>query len=859
MPLTTVTPAADEPAAQRPRDLQAVVEARRAPTTRDGRRRRPARAERPSARTGRPAAPAGPRRSPGSPRRSGRRHLTGVATASRAARRPEALERPPIARAARRPPARRPAPHRRARAARRAAPGAPDARRWTARARDSQVRRRQSSQRHAAATSASQRAPHRRAAQRQRLSTSRARTTSARPRGRRLVLATRSTRWWPRALRRAAVVGARAARRAPAGVAPRASADRRGVELGRCSRPGRARRRALALARAEHALADRGVDVVRGPGAQLGAVGRWTSTSRSMRSSSGPLSRRRWRATGLRAAARAVAVAGEAAGARVRRRDEHQPGREHGTRVAAHDDDLAVLERLAQRLQARARGTPASSSRNSTPRWARLTSPGAACAPPPTRPGEEMRVVRRAERPLARRARRRACRPATLWMRVTSMRLVARQRRQDARETAREHRLAACPGGPSAGGCGRRRRRSRARARRRVPATSARSASAGRRRGQPRAGAAAAAPAPRRPPQHLDRLAQRRRRRRPRAPSTSAASARAARAGRTRPRDAAPRARPPPRRARRATGRSSPLERQLAEDGPAVERVGRALAAGGEQADRERQVEARPRLAQVRRREVRGDPPRGELEVRVERSRRAPARAPPARPRPPGPTTRKAGRPGRMSTSTRRVAGRGRRWRRWRRGRARAGTLRERARHGTRRASQRAASPAGAPRPYRVAGDRRKRVPTSAGRRRSVAAMSSDLRHRLGRAGEQLAAEHLERRGFAVLARNHRTRCGELDLIAADAPADRLLRGQDAPRSARVRAVRRAARGAVPTGARMARGVAAGAAPTARARPSCASTRSASRSTPRAARRPRAPRGARFRHGEAAGLRAPSC
>jgi putative endonuclease len=47
--------------------------------------------------------------------------------------------------------------------------------------------------------------------------------------------------------------------------------------------------------------------------------------------------------------------------------------------------------------------------------------------------------------------------------------------------------------------------------------------------------------------------------------------------------------------------------------------------------------------------------------------------------------------------------------------------------------------------------------------------MSNDLRHRLGRVGEQLAAEHLERRGFAILARNHRTRWGEIDLIAADA------------------------------------------------------------------------------------------
>src|SRR5205085_9170535 len=46
--------------------------------------------------------------------------------------------------------------------------------------------------------------------------------------------------------------------------------------------------------------------------------------------------------------------------------------------------------------------------------------------------------------------------------------------------------------------------------------------------------------------------------------------------------------------------------------------------------------------------------------------------------------------------------------------------------------------------------------------------MSTDLRHRLGRRGEDLAAEHLARRGSAVLARNHRTRFGEIDLIAHD-------------------------------------------------------------------------------------------
>lgn len=46
--------------------------------------------------------------------------------------------------------------------------------------------------------------------------------------------------------------------------------------------------------------------------------------------------------------------------------------------------------------------------------------------------------------------------------------------------------------------------------------------------------------------------------------------------------------------------------------------------------------------------------------------------------------------------------------------------------------------------------------------------MSTDLRHRLGRVGEELAVAHLARRGFTVLARNYRTRWGELDLVAHD-------------------------------------------------------------------------------------------
>jgi putative endonuclease len=46
--------------------------------------------------------------------------------------------------------------------------------------------------------------------------------------------------------------------------------------------------------------------------------------------------------------------------------------------------------------------------------------------------------------------------------------------------------------------------------------------------------------------------------------------------------------------------------------------------------------------------------------------------------------------------------------------------------------------------------------------------MSADPRHRLGNLGEGLAAKHLERLGYVVVARNYRTRHGELDLVACD-------------------------------------------------------------------------------------------
>jgi len=45
--------------------------------------------------------------------------------------------------------------------------------------------------------------------------------------------------------------------------------------------------------------------------------------------------------------------------------------------------------------------------------------------------------------------------------------------------------------------------------------------------------------------------------------------------------------------------------------------------------------------------------------------------------------------------------------------------------------------------------------------------VSDDPRHVLGRLGERFAADHFERLGYRVVARNHRTRAGEIDLVLA--------------------------------------------------------------------------------------------
>lgn len=46
--------------------------------------------------------------------------------------------------------------------------------------------------------------------------------------------------------------------------------------------------------------------------------------------------------------------------------------------------------------------------------------------------------------------------------------------------------------------------------------------------------------------------------------------------------------------------------------------------------------------------------------------------------------------------------------------------------------------------------------------------MSQDPRHELGKFGEDIACAELERQGYTVIARRHRTRYGEIDIIARD-------------------------------------------------------------------------------------------
>ena len=136
-----------------------------------------------------------------------------------------------------------------------------------------------------------------------------------------------------------------------------------------------------------------------------------------MRSSSGPLSRRWWR---------------ERSAAEQRQRwspSPHGHGFEAATSMHRVGNIITRWERTItmrpsssgwRSASSDERANSDSSSRNSTPWWASVTSPGAGCAPPPTRPDGEI-VWCGARNGRASTSPPPECRPAIEWIRVTSI------------------------------------------------------------------------------------------------------------------------------------------------------------------------------------------------------------------------------------------------------------------------------------------------------------------------------------------------------------------------------------------------------------------------------------------------------
>ena len=188
-------------------------------------------------------------------------------------------------------------------------------------------------------------------------------------------------------------------------------------------------------------------------------VGRSTSTSRSMRSSSGPLSRRRWRRRSASPQRAALVHAGEAARARVGGGDQHE--RASGTRARCWPRTIVTRPsssgwRSASRLGALELGQLVE-EQHAVVGQRRLARAAAASR---RRPGPAAEIVWCGARNGRALIRPPAWRPATLWIRVTSIASARRQRRQDRRQAPGQHRLAGARRRPPAAGCDRPRRRS---------------------------------------------------------------------------------------------------------------------------------------------------------------------------------------------------------------------------------------------------------------------------------------------------------------------------------------------------------------------------------------------------------------
>ena len=217
----------------------------------------------------------------------------------------------------------------------------------------------------------------------------------------------------PRVAAGAERLGGRAARsssRSAAGVAlRRARAACRGVML-RVAAHARAARAGAAGARAPRAPRSRtlGRRPARASSRSARAGGRPTATSRSMRSSSGPLSRRRWRARSA-SVQRQRSLAAPAR-ARVGRGDQRERASGTSPRAGRGRSPRGRPRAAGAAPRAPSARTPRA-RRGTGPRDGRgVASPGAGGAPPPTRPDGGDRVVRGAERPLGDEPRRRAAR-----------------------------------------------------------------------------------------------------------------------------------------------------------------------------------------------------------------------------------------------------------------------------------------------------------------------------------------------------------------------------------------------------------------------------------------------------------------
>ena len=167
-----------------------------------------------------------------------------------------------------------------------------------------------------------------------------------------------------------------------------------------------------------------------------------TSTMRSMRSRSGPESSASIAGNLCRrAAAAAMLVAEEPAGAGVHRSDEHEPGREDGGSRGTSDRDAAFLERLAQHLEhAPIELRHLVEEEHAVVRERDLTRArdGAAADERDVRHG----VMRRAERPFTEQANARRQRAGDRVDRRALQRLVEGERRKDRPQPPRHHRLA---------------------------------------------------------------------------------------------------------------------------------------------------------------------------------------------------------------------------------------------------------------------------------------------------------------------------------------------------------------------------------------------------------------------------------